>query len=369
MFITRMSARFACGLLLGWCVATARADYFTNYTGQYNWLTFYHTTISESATYWDGVTGGWGWLSAYDTPVNDKNTMDRWRQITWDRDVSLNGLRIQAFHQRTDGSIGNYNVQYSVDGSTGWTDVPTATAFSGLADYNVNFTSSVTARGLRVFFPAGTYNMGTGGHGGPGVYQMLARGTVPGGINMSDPQFDIVGTTGIPGFSPVVSIPTGARPLNEATTGNWLDNYLNADGNRAGWYPPETGNEALMLDLGPNSGHPFHIQSVSFYPGVYYHYTPNSMLLSVSFDGSGWTPLGTMNLSNGFLTLSGLDVIGRYLKLSNPTGTDYYLLQELAVSAYPMPEPGTALLLGLAAALGWRRRCRCASSRIPLTDA
>ena len=52
-----------------------------------------------------------------------------------------------------------------------------------------------------------------GGFGGPGVYQMLARGTVPGGMNMGDPQFDIVGTTGIPGVNPVVSIPAGARTL------------------------------------------------------------------------------------------------------------------------------------------------------------
>lgn len=365
MFISRTSARFACGLLLGWCVGTARADYLAgNYTGSYNWLSFFHTSITQSATYWNGPpTEGWGWLSAYGL-ANDANTMDRWRQITWDRDVTLTGVRLQAFHQRTGGSIGNYNVQYSADGTTGWTDVPTATVFNGTSAYNASFTSSVTARGLRVSFPAGTYNMGTGGFGGPGLYSLLAHGSVPSGIDPTDPQFDIVAAGGIPGVTPVASLPSGGRALTQGNTAIWTNNYFDGDGDRAGWYPAMLGNEALVLDLGANNGHPFKIQNIRLYGGTFYVYLPSSMDAYVSYDNVSWSLLGTMSVVNNVLRLDGLSAMGRYLKLANPPlASSYILPQEIAVSAYPMPEPGSALLLCLAAALGWRRRCRCASSR------
>lgn len=326
------------------------------YTGPYGWLMFYHASVSQSPTYWNGPTQGWGWLSAYGG-ANDANTMDRWRQITWDQDVTLDGVRVQAFHQRTGGAIGGYNIQYSVDGSTGWTDVPTATTFTGTGAFNAAFTTPVTVRALRVLFPAGSYNMGTGGYGGPGVYQLMPRGSVPGGIDWTDPQFNLLSASAMPGLSVAVSAP--GRAMNEGPIGELVDSYLDTDSNRAGWYPPMTGNEIIQVDLGANGGNPWRIRDVELYGGVYYHYLPSSMDVVTSLDGTNWTSvLGTMTSSAGVLRLN-TDVAARYIRLQNPPlGSSYILPQEVAVTAFPLPEPGSLALGVLTAAgvLGGRRR-------------
>ena len=328
------------GALAPCAIAVNPMAYCTNH---YRWLTFYHVTnISQTATYWNGPTEQWGWLSAYGG-VNDANTMDRWRQITWDQDVSLSGIIIEAFHQRTGGSIGAYEVESSPDGSSGWASVPTANAFSGVTYFDTNFTAAVTARAVRVRFPALSYDMGSGGFGGPGVYHMHLRGSPVAAIDPRDPQFNVLAAGGFDGCNPVITFPE--RALNEGNGNLLKDQVVRGDSGRTGWYPPPETNETIRVDLGASVGDNglWTITGARLYAGVYYYYVPTGLNVAVSSDGVTWPTTGFMGMVNGVLTCTNLNVNGRYLKLTQVVpvtwNSSYDLVHELAVGAYAQPIP------------------------------
>lgn len=338
--------------MVAWLLSFAPAQAFEEaYTNVYRFLTFFHATVSQSATYWTGLADNWGWLSAYGSPY-DVNTWDRWRQITWDKNVTLTGIRVEAWHQRTGGSIGTYYVQTSTNGVDSWTNVPTSTVFSNAnVTYDVTFTTSVQARAVRVFFPAGNYDMGSGGFGGPGVLQFWARGIYDTGINPKDPQFNILLATGFQGVNPVVTFPV--RVPEEGGAANLKDSIITADSGRTGWYPPSQTNAVIQTDLGPSPSfdHLWVITGVRLYAGSFYYYIPTSLDLSLSENGSTWPVTLTMSMTNGVLTATNINIPARYVRLAekNPPSAwnnGYYLVHELSISAYALhPKPGTIIML------------------------
>ncbi|OPZ23073.1 MAG: F5/8 type C domain protein [Lentisphaerae bacterium ADurb.BinA184] len=299
------------------------------YLGTYDWLSFYHVaSLTQSATYFAGPTESWGWLAARGTD----NTDDRWRQITWDNDVTLNGVYVQEFDQFSGGTIGDYEVEYSADGTSGWTAVPTTYNFTGTGAHSVNFDSTVTARALRVRFPGGTYDQGTGGNG-PGVFQLLARGNYAGGIDPADPQFNALRAPGYEGMLPAITFP-GEVPQENGAQQYLRDGIITGD--------PE-GNELIQVDLGlATGGKLWNIQNVRLYAGTFYTYMPSAPSVTVSPDGVTWSPPQSMGLVNGVMTLTGMAEVGRYVRLLAPPApwpNTYYLVHEVGVGAFPVPEP------------------------------
>lgn len=334
-----VSAAVGLGIML-WVPASRAAVY----TGTYDWLSQYHAILSASSTAYDGGVGGYTWAPA--GPTSTDNSVDRWRQVTWDADVTITRVRTEAWNQI--GTIGTWKIQTSPDGIGSWTDFST---HSGQT--NVDSTGSVTARALRVLFPAGQYTLNGGNGYGPGIHMLQTEGTYAGGIPETDPQFNILGTTG--GFLGTAFSVSMNASSEENPASKLIDGYIDGNGGRVGWYPNQAGNEAITVDLGTK----LFIQGAQLWGGTLYSYMPPTANVYTSLDGSAYTLAGAMT-GGALMTSAFAPVQGRYVRLTDfsaPGYGGYILLHEVAIFAQT-PEPSAALLLGLGGLLlaGGRRR-------------
>lgn len=329
------------------------------YAGEYGWLSFYNTTWSNTPHYVLDPTPGmifWGYNYG-------DNTHDVYRQVTWAQPVTINGVRVNATAQLgTGGSLGAWSVQYSVDGSTGWTNVPTSGAVQAqmtgdktLGTLDVPLTSSVTAKALRVFFAAGSYTVGTANvYSGPSVGLIEARGTVAGGFNMDDPQFNIIATTGVLPSTPTVAF-AGNAASGDYTGSNLVDQYFGMDSPRAGFYTPVTSTATMTFDLKTKLA----IGTVRLYGGAQYHYLPTSASLLMSDDGVNFVPIpgGTLTplyVNGGIVQYLGTgQYSARYLRITDWNTPSYVLPSEFFLS---IPEPASLSLLAVSGVLCLRRR-------------
>lgn len=320
------------------------------YTGNYPWLAMFHATATVSeGGYGPNPGSGWAWMAAY--PAN--NLADHWIQLTWPTTVNFTGSQIKTWQQFNGGSIGEWLVQTSPDGSTGWTTVAT-----NPSDGQYNNSYSASGKALRVLFQAGKYNVGTSGNYGPGVDMFQVRGNYAGGMDSTDPNFNLLATTGYYGVSPTVSF--AGRAAQEGPASYLKDNVVGSDGPRAGWYPAMDGTESIVVDLGATTS-PITVTGVKLYGGTFYQYLPGSMDVYLSNDGINWgTKIGTASLVGNITQLSGFSQDARYLKLTNPPLNSSYILPvEIVVNGFAhIPEPTTLLLGvgGLLAVFSGRRR-------------
>ena len=365
--------------LIGVLCVTALSASAQNYKGEYDWLRFWHATPDWSDRYWSFMSDT-AWLAARG---DGSNTADRYYKLTWDEPMDLTGTRVSAFTQASGGSVGEYRLQYSVDGSTNWQDIEMydrstgapVTVLSGTTDYNLSFANMPEGgvKAIQVLFPGGAYSMGTGGNG-PGIYRLLPTGNVTSGLGLdpSDPAFNILGTTlsdQFLGIDPSVSMTSNRTPVvDNGPASQLIDHNIGVDAGRAGWLTPINGSETIICDLGV----PLTIHSVSLYGGAYYNYLPTTVLVYVSDsdDPAKWgKPVGQATYVDGMLTTLwdpdlnkvnldlDLDTVGRYVILANPTNNNHFLPHELAINATAVvPEPATVTLLALGGLAMLRRR-------------
>ena len=348
-----------------------------NYMGDYAWLRFWNATITTTDTYYNG----WeriSWLSA------PGNTGDRWYQLSWTESMNLTSTRVQAWQQLgVGGSLGDYKLQYSVNGVDGWKDIDLAeiryangqlaSGLSGTDDYIVTFANMPAGgvKALRVFFPEDNY-VYTNGHSGPGVSKFLPTGNLASGqgLNPADPCFNVFGTdwknnpNAFLGINPTIW--TDGRALSEGSgsLGRLTDCYLDADWARIGWHPNGTpekmdGTETIIIDLGTLLS----IHGVTLYGGTHMNYLVQTIDVYITDDLDEWGVGSTVTLTGGLLSWSSPEgLIGQYVILTNPTlptfgeNKDYFLIQEIAINARAIPEPATMSLLVLAGLAMLRRR-------------
>jgi len=359
-------------------LSSARPVSAENYLGDYAWLRFWNATASWSDHYWNSWQNV-GWLGDL------WGSGDRWYKLEWTEAMTLTGTRVSTWNQfGPAGTIGEYKLQYwdasEEDESKQWKDIATSFPLMGGVDYNglspektVSFLTPVTTTAIRVFFPEGSYISDAanknGAGGGPGVLKLLPIGNLASGLGLdpSDPQFNIFATDrkagsndNFLGINPVVTFP--GRAIDNGSVSVCMDNDLDADWARVGWYGP-TGadNEIIACDLGTS----LLIHGVTVYGAVHQPYVSASVNVYITDDLDSWLdledrgdPLDIALYTNGVLTTTiDLDTVGRYIILTNPAPRDYFLLQEIAVNAtLPVPEPATISLLTLAGLAMLRRR-------------
>lgn len=324
------------------------------YTGEYGWLSFYHTQWSNSPAYYLKGTPGMAFLGTN----FGNNAQDVFRQVTWAKPVVLNSARVSTWHQLgTGGSIGPWRLQF-LDNANTWQDVPTLAVLNGdtgngFGHIDVNFTSPVNTTALRVLFEAGTYTVGTSNvFSGPGVAYIQARGNQVGGIRTDDREFNVIATNGILAATPTVTF-TDTAPANggEFAGGNLVDKHFGFDGARAGFYPAVTATDEIILDLKTVLS----IKNVRLFGGSFYTYLPTSVDVMGSLDGVTFGPVaGTLTSLSESVVGAAVDIRNvRYLKFTNFSAGSYVLPNEIFVA---IPEPMSAAMLTLGGLAAVRRR-------------
>ncbi|MCL2701179.1 MAG: PEP-CTERM sorting domain-containing protein [Phycisphaerae bacterium] len=364
------------------CVASLSAS-AQNYTGDYTWLRFWEgTTTSASGIGWYGLWGGPGWTGSGSTPGvswmadhRDPNAdmVEQWYKIAWEDPMTLTGARVEAradqFGQR--GTVlGEYKLQY-LDSDGVWQNIEVAdwndstqtpVSLSGTTDFYVQFLGEVTTTAIRVYFPENSYNhdpvapQHTTLRPGPGLVKFLPIGNLASGAGLdpSNPHFNILATSGnYLGIQPVATYLSG-DPIP-----GLIDGFVSENQPRFGWYSATatfSNAHAFICDFGADAE--LMIHGVTLYPGTFASYAPTTIDVYVTDDLDDWgTIVGTAARSTeGVIALSGFDKAGRYVILANPTGGVNIYVQELAISASPIPEPATMTLLALGGLAMLRRR-------------
>jgi len=382
------------------CAATLPASAQDIYHGDYAWLRLWEgahvnlpTGTGLNGSLWKNV----GWVGTNPTGVaSNTGDSDQMFELWWNEPMDISSVRVQGYSWGAANSIGEYFLQYSTVANpqeSDWLPVttPANPSLSGFNDYNLTGLTLEKVLGFRVVFPAGNYVYGHSTNG-PGIAKLLPVGKPSSGkgFDVSNPTFDILATTldrvnpenNLFGINPAISFEGNNATYGSNNKADIFDNNLTATSPYLGWLKANVDSSSTIIcDLGVS----LDVHSVWVYSGtvnsylgvtymdVYVTDDKDQLLLDLATWradvaealSNGELPpdrpdgfVDTAAKTEGVLTLTGFDALGRYVVLTNPSNiTDNLLIMHMGVNAtLPVPEPATMTLLALGGLAMLRRR-------------